>query len=212
MGHKKLSEGELITAFRLRHGDKYQYAPFPKPFRIQTVIDIVCPIHGSFRQSIWNHKSGQGCPQCGNAKNTKRKMLGRDEWVRRFESVHGRGKYDYSRVQNDLKMTDRMEIYCPEHGVAFFQTPDLHWRFRQGCPVCAIGKRAEAWKRRMISRREFERRARAAHGLAYEYTELPAEFSLKDSIIIYCNEHDHVFFCGAQDHLKGKGCPKPLKI
>jgi hypothetical protein len=36
---------------------------------------------------------------------------------------------------------------------------------------------------------------------------LPMEFNLMDTIILYCNEHDHAFFCVAQDHLNGKGCP-----
>jgi hypothetical protein len=48
-------------------------------------------------------------------------------------------------------------------------------------------------------------KARAVHGLAFEYSELPAEFSLNDNIIIYSNEHGRVFFCVAKEHLNGKG-------
>jgi hypothetical protein len=37
------------------------------------------------------------------------------------------------------------------------------------------------------------------------------EFSLNDSVIIFCNEHNHAFFYVAQDHLDGKGVQwKPL--
>jgi hypothetical protein len=133
-------------------------------------------------------------------------MLGRAEWIRRFESVHGRGMYDYSRVSEDMKQSDKIEILCPEHNVAFYQTPIQHWQRRQGCPKCGIEKIHEKCKLNMITRREFESKARAIHGPLFEYTELPLEFSLNDNIIIYCNAHNHVFFIKARDHLEGKGC------
>ncbi|MDR1147090.1 MAG: hypothetical protein LBK66_00505, partial [Spirochaetaceae bacterium] len=79
---------------------------------------------------------------------------------------------------------------------------------KQGCPKCGTEKRLENSRQKLISRREFEQRARAVHGLLFEYSELPMEFSLNDSVIIFCNEHNHVFFCAARDHLDGKGCSR----
>jgi len=209
--HKnKLSEAEILTSFRDNHGNKYEYPPFPELFYVTSIIDIICPIHGLFKQSILHHKNGQGCPECGRLKRTGERAkvaLGRDEWIRRFEAIHGRGKYDYSRVPDNVRQKNKVEIFCPEHNITFYQTPDTHWRFHKGCPKCGIVKQWETRKQNLITRREFEKRARAIHGLAFEYSELPQEFSLNDTIIIYCNEHNHIFFCIAQEHLKGKGCP-----
>jgi hypothetical protein len=121
--------------------------------------------------------------------------------------VHGRGKYDYSKVPESLRQDIKIEIFCPEHNVSFYQIPIQHWKQRQGCPKCGRGKGWERRKQNLITRHEFELKARVVHGLAFEYSELPLEFSLNDNIIIYCNEHDHAFFCKAQEHLDGKGCP-----
>jgi len=206
---KKLTEDSVLESFRQIHGNRYQYPPLPKTIKTASVIDIICPVHGNFKQRISLHKIGQGCPECGRERTkTERPQfaLGREEWIRRFESVHGRGKYDYSKVPDNVVQRIKIEIYCPEHNVTFYQTPGTHWKLGKGCPKCGIAKRIESQQQKMITRREFELRAKAIHGDAFEYSELPQEFSLYDSIIIYCNEHEHIFFCGAEEHLLGKGC------
>jgi hypothetical protein len=199
----KLSEDYLLDIFREKHGTKFRYKPFPEDFTVKTHISIRCPIHGEFRQTIEHHMNGQGCPICKRIGD----CLGRTEWIRRFESVHGRGKYDYSKVPEDVRQNTKIEIICPEHNVSFYQTPKKHWVSKKGCPQCGIIKQWEIRKQNLITRLEFEKKARAIHGLAFEYSELPVEFSLNDNIIIFCNEHNHAFFCKAQDHLNGTGCP-----
>ena len=199
---------ETLADFRVTHGSKYQYPSIPEFPNVGLHIEIVCPIHGIFRQTIRNHKHGQGCPKCGNNKTGEELRLGRAEWIRRFESVHGKGKYDYSRIPENVTMRDKVEIYCPEHNYTFWQIPDTHWRFKKGCRICGNAKKRVTRQLQLITRRVFEKKAREVHGMKYEYTELPPQFSLKDNIIIYCNEHEHVFFCVAQDHLYGKGCAK----
>lgn len=203
---QKLSEQAILDIFRDRHGNKYNYPAFPDTFTVKSHITIICPIHGAFHQTIESHLGGSGCRKCAHIKINELNRIGRAEWIRRFESVHGRGNYDYSKVPENVQQNTKMELYCPEHTISFFQTPVQHWRFRQGCPKCGIGKQWEKRKQKIITRWEFEQRARAVHGLAFEYSELPLEFSLNDTIIIYCNEHGHVFFCAAKEHLAGKGC------
>jgi Pyruvate/2-oxoacid:ferredoxin oxidoreductase delta subunit len=201
---QKFSEDVILDIFRDRHKNRYRYLPFPEDFTIRSHISIICPIHGEFRQSIVNHMRGAGCRICAHTRINTSNCLGRIEWIRRFESVHGRAKYDYSKVPEDVKQSTKVEIFCPDHNVSFYQTPNQHWRFRQGCPKCGIIKKVETRRQNLITRHEFEQRARAVYGLAFEYSELPVEFSLNDNIIIYCNEHKHAFFCRAQDHLGGK--------
>jgi len=202
----KYSEDSLLDAFRERHGFKYRYPSFPEELKPKTHMRIICPTHGEFLQTIGHHLEGQGCPKCAIARSRINQRLGRVAWILRFESVHGRGKYDYSKVTGSIKQHERVEIFCPEHNVTFYQTPNQHWRFQQGCPKCGLIKRKENRKKNLITRREYEKKARAIHGLAFEYSELPLEFSLNDNIIIFCNEHNHIFFCIAQEHLNGKGC------
>jgi hypothetical protein len=151
---------------------------------------------------------GQDCRECARNSVSEGCRLGRPEWIRRFESVHGRGKYDYSKVPEDVRQNTKIEIYCPEHDISFRQFPVQHWRRKQGCPKCGRKKYLETRGQNLITRREFELRARAVHGTAFEYSELPYEFSLNDTVIIYHNDLNRAFFCTAQEHLDGKGYPQ----
>lgn len=206
---KKQTEETILDDFRQVHGTQYRYPQFPESFMATSPIDIICPLHGNFKLRIHYHKLGRGCPQCKKENNKNRfskQALDRSEWIKRFESLHGRGKYDYSRIGDYVLHRKKIEIYCPEHNITFYQSPEMHWRFGRGCPKCGIVKHAISLKQKLIDRREYELRARLVHGDAFEYSELPQKFSLNDNIIIYCNEHEHIFFCIAQEHLNGKRC------
>ena len=210
--NKRQTEDDVLDDFRQVHGNRYQYLPFPEDFKATSPIDIVCVLHGKFSQRIHHHKLGkEGCPEC--LKEKRRRItfpdfsLGKEEWIKRFEEVHGRGKYDYSRIGDYVVQKTKMKIYCPEHDTTFFQTPERHWRFKRGCPKCGRAKIAAVMKLKLISRREYEIRARIIHGDRFEYSELLDRFSQNDNIIIYCNHHKQIFFCTAMNHLKGETCP-----
>jgi predicted nucleic acid-binding Zn-ribbon protein len=206
MRKQKLSEQDILAVFKNRHGNKYRYLPFPDTFTVKSSVAVICPVHGKFYQTIESHMAGSGCRKCAHEKINEHNRLGRAEWIRRFESVHDRGTYDYSKVPEDLRQNAKIEIFCYEHSITFYQTPIQHWRLRQGCPQCGIRKQWDTRKQRLTARRDFVLKAQAVHGGLFEYAELPLEFSLDDMILIYCNEHRHIFFCIAQEHLNGKGC------
>ena len=187
MFKKRQTEEDVLDDFRQTHGCRYRYPPFPEDFKATSPIDIICPVHGTFTQRIHHHKLGTGCPECKREKLKESRpsiSLGREEWIKRFEEVHGRGKYDYSRIGDYIIQRKKMEIYCPEHNVTFYQSPDSHWRFGKGCPKCGNIKKGATFKLKRITRREYELRAKIIHGDAFEYSELPDEFSLYDNIII----------------------------
>jgi len=206
---KKLSIDELISEMNRVHKNRYSYPFIPADYKVNRQhIDIVCPIHGTFKQSIYHHRKGQGCPKCGKIRQRYSKKISRDEWIRRFEEVHGKRNYDYSRMPDKVGQYTKIEIYCPTHDITFYREPESHWRHGQGCPKCNKLLNAEARKNRMTERLNYEKAARLKNGFDFEYTELPLRFSLNDSIILYCNKHNRVFYCNADEHLKGKGCPE----
>jgi hypothetical protein len=86
-------------------------------------------------------------------------------------------------------------------------TPNHHLYFKQGCPKCGIATRWEKIHEGFISRKDFIGRAQIKNGLGYEYINLPKEFSLNDTIGIFCTAHNKLFFCKGEEHLDGKGCP-----
>ena len=55
---------DIIKKFNNIHNGKYDYS---KVNYVKTTVkvDIICPIHGEFKQTPQAHLKGQGCPLCG---------------------------------------------------------------------------------------------------------------------------------------------------
>jgi hypothetical protein len=74
---KSCIEPERLTIYKFNkiQNNKYQYIEFKYIHRKQK-INIICPIHGDFNQSIDHHLNGLGCKKCGdNAKSGKLSSL-----------------------------------------------------------------------------------------------------------------------------------------
>ncbi len=125
---RKLSTEEVVNQFKKIHGSKYDYSKI-NYLNTDTPVEIICPTHGSFFQTPYEHKKGSGCPKC-----SKTCELTTEEFVKRAKEVHG-NKYDYSLV--DYKNTHtKVKIICLKHGV-FEQTFINHVSLKQNCPKCA---------------------------------------------------------------------------
>ena len=130
---RKFSNEEIIKQFKEIHGDKYDYSKV-EYVNIDTPVEIICPIHGSFFQSPYEHKKGANCPKCyGREKTT-------EEFIKKAREVHG-DKYDYSKVEY-INAYSKVEIICPEHG-SFFQTYISHVLLNQNCPRCSNSYKGE---------------------------------------------------------------------
>jgi len=103
----------------------YQYVDFEN---LHDKVDIVCPVHGKFKQIVCDHLNGHGCTQCAIDK-TKSNT---EEFIAKSKIIHG-GKYDYSKV-NYVNSYTEVCIICPEHG-EFWQDPGTHLK-GCGCPKC----------------------------------------------------------------------------
>lgn len=60
---QKLTFDEFLERARKVHGDKYDYS-FVEYNSNLSNVNIVCPLHGSFKQTPGNHFSGKGCYKC----------------------------------------------------------------------------------------------------------------------------------------------------
>lgn len=57
----------FISKANAIHNGKYNYDNIDKDFlTYRENVDIKCPKHGNFSQSVGNHLAGKGCPKCGN--------------------------------------------------------------------------------------------------------------------------------------------------
>ena len=67
----KYMDGELfIEKSKKIHGDKYDYT-LVDYFNAKTKVNIICPIHGEFKQTPNSHLSNKGCLNCMESKGEK---------------------------------------------------------------------------------------------------------------------------------------------
>lgn len=104
----KLGFLELIEKANIKHDYKYDYS---KSIYINSKnkIEIICPIHGSFWQTVSNHiYNGRGCPKCSNGI-----LLTQDEYINKCKKKHG-DFYIYSKVIF-TGVKNNVIIMCPIH-------------------------------------------------------------------------------------------------
>ena len=198
-GNAPLTFDEFIARANLIHGDIYDYSDV-KFSNVEDKITIKCHEHGVWRQRLFSHLKGFGCPKCGRQITAKK--LGHDEV--RFQSearqVHGE-KYDYTKVNYKNALT-KVIIICPKHG-EFPQKPANHVR-GVGCPKCGDESAAAL---RVLSTEDFISEAKAVHGQKYDYSKCVYK-TMHDKVEIICQVHGS-FWAQASNHVKGNqsGCP-----
>ena len=181
-----ISQEDFIRKAKEIHNNKYIYTKVVYKNNREKV-NIICPIHGEFKQSPSKHLSGQGCPKCyGNIKKTT------EDFIKEAINVHG-DEYDYSK-SNYQGTNTKIEIICYKHG-SFFQTPKNHLK-GQGCPEC--------------SKLQFLKEAFIVHKQKYSYCE-ETYTSSRNKMKIICPEHGE-FWQTPDSHLRGCGCPKCMNI
>ncbi|MCD8208245.1 MAG: hypothetical protein LUD72_09945 [Bacteroidales bacterium] len=164
-----------------------------------TPVNIICPKHGVFLQTPHNHLTGQGCPECGKEKNTKKRTKTTEQFIEDAKKVHGH-KYDYSMteyVNNKVAVT----IKCRQCGKIFEQTPNRHLK-GEGCPRCALQSRAS---KRSLTYEEFIEKAVAKHEDKYDYSDVVYKNG-STKISIKCRQCGKTFEQTPHAHLNGCGC------
>lgn len=116
------------------HGTKYDYEKVDYKNN-KTKVLIICPVHGEFKQTPWNHYRFD-CKKCSRDIVSSGQKGNTAEFVEKAIKRHG-NKYVYTEVKY-AKRHEKVKITCKLHG-AFFQTPNSHLR-GSGCPACKQGE------------------------------------------------------------------------
>jgi hypothetical protein len=181
---------DFLAKSRLVHGDLFRYTFFENK-KFKDKIEIICPKHGEFSQSISSHLRGHGCKQCSHHIDSPQ------EKIDRFNAIHN-NKYKY--VLNDgVKDSSKIIIICDEHG-EFMQTVNNHLA-GHGCPQCNM-----TGGHNKLTTQEFIKRAMAVHGSKYMYDKSDYQ-SYSTGLIIECREHGE-FIQSPSNHLAGNGCSR----
>ncbi len=119
---------EFIARLNKIHNNKYDYSKVIYNNRA-SVITIICPIHGEFRQKASEHLRGYGCQQCaGNNVKTTEQFISEAKirWGNRYQYNHT----IYINTKSKIIVT------CPKHG-DFWITAGYHLT-NGGCPTCTL--------------------------------------------------------------------------
>lgn len=186
-GNKKLTISEFIRSSTHKYDNKYDYS-LVKFYNNDSIIDIICPIHGLFKQRVSSHLERNGCSKCIKSTycdNTLKLFISKS-------NIKHNNIFDYSLVV--YKSTnDKVKIKCNEHGV-FEKSPKNHLK-GQGCPSC-----------KKMTTDKFIIICNIKHNNKYDYSSSIYSGSLS-KVKILCKEHGF-FEQSASQHMRGFGCIK----
>jgi 2'-5' RNA ligase len=197
---------EFEAKARAVHGNKYDYSKV-KYVLSSKPVEIVCPLHGSFKQAPASHLQGSGCAECRNELHRKNMQVvsakAAETFIQKALEIHG-NTYDYSKSHYETSGKP-IVITCRLHG-DFKQSPSKHLA-GQGCPKCKDDKnKLFHIARNEKARSDFILKAKEVHHDKYDYSK--AEYvDAKSKMIIGCPVHGY-FVQTADSHLAGKGCIK----
>ena len=169
---------EFINRSNKIFNSKYDYS-LVEYKNVNSLVKIICPIHGVFEKRPKAHLKGEGCKEC---------KFGTESFIEKSKKIH-LDKYDYTKVIYKSAV-EFVKIICPIHG-EFEQNPQLHLR-GNGCQKC--GKK--------ITKDEFLQKSKLIHNNKYDVLEFS---NSKTKAVFICPIHGQ-FIQNPQDHLKGHGC------
>lgn len=200
----KLTTEAFIRKAKKKHGEFYDYSRAVYD-GAHTLLEIVCPLHGSFMQRAGDHANvGKGCKQCGAVRATPTPFSTAD-FVRQSAETHA-DFYSYEKsVYSTYKLP--LTITCPTHG-DFSQRAGQHMR-GNGCPLCRRGRKSSKFKGQTRQQR-FEswlERADKLHSGFYSYARV-VFVNTKTPVTIVCPAHGE-FSQTPGNHVDGPcGCPQ----
>ena len=190
---------KFIEESKIKHNNKYDYSLVVYSNN-QTKIDIICPIHGVFKQTPNNHIiKGQGCFKCYHENSFNKSDV--NEFIKKSNIKHN-NKYDYSDVIYEHGRI-KVKIKCPTHGI-FDQTPNAQ-RKGQGCPKCSHLKTSER-RHDILNRNKFIEKSNKIHYNKYNY-DIVEYVNSQIKVKIICPIHG-IFKQSPNNHQKGIGCPR----
>jgi len=181
------SSCEYIEKAKKVHDNKYDYSLVIYK-NAKSMIKIICPEHGEFKQKAYSHLDGIGCSKCSENYN-----YSTEEYIEKVKKVHG-NKYDYSLAEYKNNKT-KIKIICSIHGI-FEQNPKSHLN-GHGCQKCFFDENTD-------NKQDFVNKSKNKHGNKYDYS-LVEYINSYTNVKIICPNHG-IFEQRPSTHTNGGGC------
>lgn len=183
---KKLTWDNIVKRASMKHNNEYLYE-YQEYSNGKMKINILCKLHGVFKQSVESHLRGYGCPHCANnVKYTKESILEKLNY-----KYNNEYEYDLSNFKNNESI---ISVKCKLHG--WFSMKCSNHLFWQKCKKCS---------QTVYTNEHFINLCSKIHNNYYDYKHVKYE-NYKSRIEIICPKHGS-FFQNARTHFRGHGCP-----
>lgn len=201
---RRLTADDFIQRSKRIHKDKYDYSQVVYS-NANSKVKIICPVHGIFSQKAMSHLCGFGCRRCGLESMFASTTSNAKEFISKSQKIHGKDKYDYSKVEYKNGQT-KVKIICHEHGV-FCQKPNGHLR-GEGCRKCYDKRQSEE---RSFDTAQFVANAKKIHGDKYDYSKVEY-INSKTKVKIKCSKHGY-FWMEPRTHVNTEcDCPSCVLV
>lgn len=175
----KITTVDFINKANDIHNYKYDYS---KSMCIdeKSKIIIICKIHNEeFELTYKEHIIKKcGCKKCDNINRKKNNKL----FIEECKIIHN-NKYDYSKINDNINLNDKLEIICPIHG-SFFQSTKSH-NCGHGCHKCGCDFQTN---NENMTKDEFIEKAKKIYDNIYDYNNIIFK-NCYTTIIINCVKH-----------------------
>lgn len=105
-----------------KHDNKYDYSKTVYE-KYNKLIDIICPLHGEFRQKPYIHLMGSGCQKCSESKGERKVAL----FLKKNNITFDRQKtFDDCRSEKTSRHL-RFDFYLPEYNVCIEYDGEYHY-------------------------------------------------------------------------------------
>ena len=111
---------DVIKDFNKVHGDIYDYSKVNYT-NVKKVVDIICPIHGVFKQTPDCHLSGGGCPKHHEPKCEK---IIREYLIKNNYNYTTQKKYPDCRYKKPLSY----DFYLPDFNMCIEYNGEQHYK------------------------------------------------------------------------------------
>lgn len=193
----------FISKSREIHKNKYDYS-LVSYSNNKDKIEIICKVHGTFKQRADLHLKGSGCKECSRNELSLRFSLNNEEFINRATNKHGE-IYDYSKV--DYKGVNcKVDILCHFHGI-FSQNARNHLS-GSGCPKCSHLNRV---KNNRSNLEKFIKKSEEIFGAGVYGYDKSIYINSKTKITLICRHHGEFQVKPAHHTNSKSGCKKCSK-
>jgi very-short-patch-repair endonuclease len=189
------NSSDILDLIKNRHGDKFTYLNLTNDIRLNDIIEIICPLHGEFKQKVIYHIK-HDCKKCSYIKEYDDNLT--IKFINNSKSLYN-NYYSYEKTIY-IKNSKKCIVTCPKHG-DFDIKPNSHLS-GVGCRKCGYDNRKHHNK---LSQEEFISKCSLKHNNLYNYNKVLYK-NTRSYITIICEKHGD-FEQLAGSHLYGSGCP-----